>query len=270
MSTDADAPSGNGASGGGSDNPSGTGAGNPKELERLINDAISRALGARLKRLDLENLDDRIAKGVDQHLTKIAASIPDAAPKPAAGDAAAGDRQTLKSLEQKLEQKWGNEIATLKKRVEDEQTARRAAEEQAIDARVRSVVEAKFAGTFGAESPLVGTLMDSLYDVKKRFIRAEDGSIQVRFKGEYGEEIVALEDGFKRLCDTELKHLVPAKTAQLPSATFQPPRGTPLIPHAQPGQPVNGLFVEFARGFQQESPELAARLLQQAATTPKK
>ncbi len=110
--------------------------------------------------------------------------------------------------------------------------------------------------------------MDSFYDVKKRFARAEDGTIQVRFKGEFGEENVALDEGFKRLCDTELKHLVPAKTATLPSATFQPPRGTPHLPPS--GQaPLNGLFVEFARGFQQESPELAARLLAQA-NAPKK
>ncbi|HJU22761.1 MAG TPA: hypothetical protein VJ891_09640 [Casimicrobiaceae bacterium] len=263
MSTEAEAPSGNGASGGGSDNPSGQGAVNPKDLERIVNEAVSKALGARLKRLDLDNLDERIAKGVDAHLTKIAESI-QATPKPAS-DPAAGERQTLKSLEQK----FGQEIAALKKRVEDEQAARRAAEEQAIDARVRSVVEAKFAGAFGPESPLVGTLMDSLYDVKKRFARAEDGSIQVRFKGEYGDETVALDEGFKRLLDTELKHLVPAKTAQLPSATFQPTRGTPHAPSPQGGGAVNGIFMEFARAFQQESPELAARL-QQQATAPKK
>lgn len=214
------------AHGNGSDNPNGSAAANSADFDAKLN----RAITGHIARLE-KKFAAMMASAVNSELDRLAqAPVSEAAAAPqAASDNASGERPTLKALEGKLTQ--------LQQQLQSEQKARQDAEQRALDARTRADVQAQFAKVLGAENPLLGHLMESYYDVRKRFARGEDGSTAVKFKRDWGEELLPLEAGFKELMDQELKHLIPAKTAKLPPAGFP---GLPGQPVAQRPAPVNG------------------------------
>jgi hypothetical protein len=255
LSSDAGAPSGNGASGSGSGNPS---ASDGVNVEQLVNDAVSKAIGARMKRLDLGS---QIEAAVQAALSKVSPTAEKVTAQEQAGSDASPERQSLKSLTE--------ELGRMRKQLADQQAAAESANKSAQAERVRSQLQAKFAAKLGADNPLTGTLIDSLYDVKKRIVE-QDGRLFVKFVDSYGgEDLKPLDEGVSALFDSEFKHLVasPSKAAGLPPASMV--RGAPM---GQQGgnAPRNPIYAEIAKSALGENPNLAAMLNSAGNNTPQK
>lgn len=243
--------SGNSSSGNGAGIPSATDGVN---VEQLVNEAVNKALGARMKRLDLGS---QIEAAVQAALSK-AGHASDKPQQPEGGNDATPERQSLKTLT--------DELNRLRKQMSDQQAATERAQQQARDEKIRGQLHSKLASKLSADNPLIGTLIDSLYDVKKRVIE-QDGRIMVKFADQYGnEDLKPLDDGIAALFDGEYKHLVQQSKAQnLPPASFV--RGAPMSANQQQAQPSNPFYREIAKSALAENPALAAQL---AAANPQK
>jgi hypothetical protein len=179
---------------------SGTASGNADaadqagKLAALVNETVNKALGPRLARLE-----EKFAETLRQAL---AASQPEL--KEGDSNGASSERVTNKALHAELE--------TIKRQLQQEKLS-------AEDARQRSEVYSKLASKMGADHPVLGTLMDSLYDVRKRFTKQSDGRLGVKFSENGYEDIKSLDEGVEALFKGELKHLVQASKAnQLPTS----------------------------------------------------
>ncbi len=259
--SDAGAPSGNGASGNGAGIPS---AGDSVDVAALVNDAVNKALGARLKRIDLEG---QITKAVEAAIAKAtpaaAQNAQEQTTAPIGNDADPG-KLTMKALQ--------DQVTNLTKQLAAQQKAAQEATAQAQDTRRRSEFQSKLAAKLGADSPHLGPLMDSLYDVRKRVVES-DGRLALKFVDQWGnEELKPLEDGVNALFDGEFKHLVQAsKAGSLPPGGFRG-NGKPL-PGMQrvQGQPqLNALDRDLIEAVAKDRPELAETLAQQALAAQQK
>jgi len=238
----ADAPSGNGASGGGSDNPGGF---NAEDLARMVNDAVSKAIGARMKRL---NLEEQISAAVEKTLAGKTAPSPadDAGNAPAHSDP---ERVNLKTLD--------SNYKALKQELERERQARQLAEQSATQTRLRSDLHSAFAKHVGADSPHLNAYLN-LYANQ---FKVHEGTTYHLRKDEFGnEEMVPLDVAADQLFKSELKHLVPSKTPNLPPSSIA--RGMPMSqPAQQQGQPRTGfLEQEIMHSQAMSDPALFAEL----------
>lgn len=177
-----------------------------------------------------------------------------------AGNAADPEKVTQKARIEALEK----QLQAFQKRAED-------SESRARDASMRSRVQSEVAKFLPANDPNHAAYMGMLYDIQKRFVDA-DGNPSVKFKREWGEENVPLEQGVKELFEGELKHLVQHSKAQnLPSAGFRGV-GKP-IPGMQvaKGQPqLNPLDRDLIEAVAKDRPELAEALATQALAAQQK
>lgn len=123
-----------------------------------------------------------------------------------------GESRSLKALETQLNE--------LRQQLKAEKEATQAERNRVIDQQMRGEARDLLSGIVGADNPNLPLVIDSFYDAKKRFVKDENGQTLVRFKAEDGteEELLPLgsKDTVKRL-STELKHVLPSKTAALPS-----------------------------------------------------
>lgn len=242
MPTDTDAATDSAAYGNGSDNPNGqAAAANAAGLDAKMNAIITDRLKRFENRISQMISGDAIANAVSQAIGKLAEAPPSGTvQEQPASNAASGDRLTLKALEEKYKALQNQLQASEKKAQEAEQKAR--------ETRARAQVEGKFREALG-DSPAVPHLMASLFDVGKRFVYDEAGNVVVKFQREGYEETLPLDQGFKALADSELKHFVPAKTKGLPSTSFPGLQGQPMRPQAPPqnGAPRNPFAEVFAQ-----------------------
>lgn len=262
------------APGGGVTQPSGTGAGNPGsvgdgvDVAALVNEAVNKALGARLKRIDLEG---QITRAVEAAIAKVPAQSAHTAQEstatpPAAGDGASDGKLSMKALQE--------QVSNLTKQLQAQQKAAQDAEQRARDVRARSEFQSRLAAKLGADHPMLGALMDSLYDVKKRVVE-QDGRLAVKFVDQWGnEELKPLDEGVSALFDGELKPFVQqSKAGALPPAGFRAASGQPLrAQQIQQQTGLNPLDAELIEAVAKDRPELAATLAQQAqaARAPQK
>lgn len=259
MSTsDAGAPSGNGASGNGAGIPS---TGDGVDIAALVNDAVNKALGARLKRIDLEG---QITRAVETAIAKVPAASAEKSQEQTAQ--AGSDAEPGKLSIKALQEKFDSEMKAMRASLDGERKARADAEQRAKDTRARSEFHAKLAAKMGADHPMLGTLMDSLYDVKKRVVES-DGKLAIKFADQYGgEELKSLDEGVNALFENELKHLVQtSKAGSLPSAGFRG-NGKPIPGmQAAKGQPqLNALDRDLIEAVAKDRPELAEAMATQA------
>jgi hypothetical protein len=93
---------------------------------------------------------------------------------------------------------------------------------------MRGEVQSRLVAKLGAENPLVKHVMNSLYDVEKRFgVDPATGRLAVKFTNEWGDEHKPLEEGINELFAKELKSFVSnTKADRLPSTGNG--RGKPL------------------------------------------
>ncbi len=222
-------------------------------IQKLIDDAVGKALAARLPRV--KNTEETIAKMVADAIAKLPA--PESAKAPVDNGMEPESKLTLKALQEQhraLEQKF-----------QLEQKARQEADLRAKAAAQRSMVQAEFAKYVPADSPHHKPYMATLFDVEKRFAEGPDGKFGVKFTREWGDEIVGVEQGLKELFDTELKYLVtpPSKAPHLPPTGYRQANGNPYKPPApqQNGQRVNPLFATIADAVGEHHPEAAAQIL---------
>ncbi len=188
-----------------SDNANASGS---SDIDAKINRAITNHIGRLEKRLSQMLTGEALTKAVQSQLEQVrqvptqAADASDQSP----------DRITLKSLQEQL-------VASDKARRELEKFLQEK-ESQVRDERRRSEVRGQFAKYLGADSPHLDPHFAYQYDLKKRFVDGDNGTM-VKIKREWGEELIPLETGVKELFDTELKHLVQSsKAGGLPPASL--------------------------------------------------
>lgn len=235
---------------------SGNGGNGSADIERLINDAINKAVPGILKRA----LPAMIPQLIEAQLAAMAEKDP-APTSPTEGAAPAngiaGNNANLKAHEARL--------AQLEAKLKASEEARAAAEQNARTANLMANVEAAFSKGIGADNPALRHLVKS-YAADKRFDFDENGQPGVRFKREWGDELVPLDKGFSELLSTELKPFVPARNGSAPPSHVQG-RGQPYKPQQQqaqqPGRPffMNEVISELGK----DRPELAAAIDQSAS-----
>jgi hypothetical protein len=253
LSTDAGDPSVNGSSGSSAVNAGSPSGGVTPELRNeiqkivagIVRDAVPRAIKSAVGE-EIAPLREALSGLVPQKSEN---------PTPVAGNDASGEKLSLKALHE--------QIANLNKAIESERSARAKAEAGAKDARMRAEVERRLAAKLGSDNPLVSTLMDSLYDVKRRFVETPDGRLAVKFTDAGFDDFKSLDEGVDALFAGELKHLVQtSKAAALPPSGYRV-AGQP-VPAAPKGMQVNPLLAEIANGIAKDRPELAPALAQMA------
>lgn len=241
------------------DNPSDKGntgaAPDSAAIQKLIDDAVGKALAARLPRV--KNTEETIAKMVADAVSKLApVEKPVVEQAPANSGDQGQERLNLKALDEKYKQ--------LQARLEASEKARQAAEQQARDTSMRGQVQSKLAAKLGADNPLVPMLMDSLYDVKKRFVE-QDGRLGVKFQADWGDDVKPLEEGINALFDGELKHFLQQSKAQQlpPSSVGRNAFGQPVQQLQQPqnGGRVNPVLGGIAQILAEEGRGEAAQII---------
>jgi len=154
-------------------------------------------------------------------------------------------------------------IEALEKQLQSFQKQAQDADGRARDASMRSRVQSEVAKFLPASDPNHAAYMGMLYDLQKRFVEA-DGNPAVKFKREWGDEMVPLEQGVKELFDGELKHLVQHSRAQsLPPAGFRGANGQ-AISQAKPGPKFNPLLAEVASSIGESRPDFGRALMDAA------
>jgi len=171
-------------------------------LESRMVEQFNKMLGTRLER----QLEATFKKWADE------APAQDADKQQPAngGEAAGSERLSMKALE--------NKIAELQTQIQKRDEEVKAERQRAIDMQTRGEVREKLAAVIGADNPSLPYLMDSLYDTRRRFTKGEDGRTLVKFPNQYGgdDDLLPLEEGLKKLAESDLKHLIPSQTARLP------------------------------------------------------
>lgn len=220
------------------DTTSGNGAVNPADMERMINEAVSKALGARMRRL---NIEEMVTKAIEQHM-------PATQPKEIVATPASDEpATTVKALDSQTKAMYQQ----LKTELEAERKARADAEARASQTKLQSDLRAAFAKHMGDDNPHLGVYLDA----KARDFQVRDGHTYRVTKDEFGDEqIIPLDKAAEDLFKGELKHLVPQRQANLPPTSLL--RGMPLASAPVPG----GGFLErtIVQGMAQRDPERAA------------
>lgn len=212
-------------SGDGSDKSSSASGGDTSgiDIERMVNDAVSKALGPRLKRAT-SSMEEMIAARVSEALAKFAPADP---PKLSEPDSDGSPKLTVKALDQRVD----TQIKALQTELASERKARADAEAKASQTRLRADLESHFAKHIGSDNP---HLKAYLNEYAAQFQHREGNTYRVT-KDEFGEDAyVPIDRAAEELFKNELKHLVPQRSANLPPTSIA--RGMPFT-----GQgPANG------------------------------
>jgi hypothetical protein len=220
----ADGTHGTGPSASVGDTASGNGAVNPADMERMINEAVSKAIGARMRRL---NIDEMVAKALEQHAFPAAV----AAQKPgiAAADTSTmsdPEKLTVKTLDAQVKA----QLKTMQDRLDASEKARVEAETKATQTRLQSDLRTTFTKHMGADNPH----LDAYLNVYANRFQVRDGQTYQVSQDAFGDEqITPLDSAAEALFKNELKHLIPAKASNLPPTSFA--RGMPMAPGQKQG-----------------------------------
>ena len=256
------------------------------KIQRVVSDYVGRAMkkgeAAQAARFDeLKTLIQGFAPPQQQAAQQQGLVDPAAAD----GNPAADGKLTLRALQEQVaalrkesDTKLAEERKVWQSKFEQQEQKAREADERALDIQMRSEVRAAYARALGADSPHLDALMDSHYDVRKRFGRTDDGKVGVKFKRDWGEEVVPLDKAMEDMAKGELKPFLPARAGSLPPSSITPLRGAVNGGHrapsgeatSPPGQP---WLDEVADSVKKRHPIAAANLAAAAdapAPTPKK
>lgn len=216
---------------------SGSGAGGsvnaPKAIDESLKNEIQKIVMGIFKEAVPRVVQQSIQASIPTMLDKIAeeALKENSAATPTVSNAADSEKPTMKALQA--------EIQNLQKALQAQQQAAKEASIRERDAQNRSQVERQLTAKLGAGNPLIGTLMDSLYDVKKRFVE-QDGRLLVKFNDAGYDDFKPLDEGIKMLFDGELKPLVQqSRVPQMPPNGINPRQFGQIVPQPQPGQSQN-------------------------------
>jgi hypothetical protein len=124
-------------------------------------------------------------------------------------------------------------LKALNAKFEASEKARIAAEHKSSQLKVASDFQAHFQKHLGADSPHLKPYLKYYED---RLKVGDDGNTYIKMAREGYEDFIPLEQGMKELVDTDLKHLVAAKTSHLPPSGPQSVfRGSTFQPKSQDG-----------------------------------
>ncbi len=104
-------------------------------------------------------------------------------------------------------------LQALQAQIESERKARQAAEAKNTQLKLQGDFQSHFAKHLGADSPHLKPYLKYYED---RLKLGDDGQAYLKMQRDGFEDVVPLEVGMKELLDTDLKHLVSAKTSHLP------------------------------------------------------
>lgn len=217
-------------------------------LEQIVNEAINKALGPRIRR-EFERFEKLLADKTQ----------PTQEQATAAPEAQQGERSSIKQLEQQLMQ--------LKRELETKEKQRSEAERRADDTRLYGDVTQHFARHIGADSPD----LEPYVSAHKSSFRIRDGLTFYVKPNEYGEETyVPAKDAVDEMFKTSLKHLVQRnKTPQLPGNANRNAQGRPMTPPTQQQQGRNAIYDTVAQHFASQGAPDAAAAFDAAAAKPK-
>lgn len=227
MSNTAAPPSGNGGNlGSASDNAEETVTLKVTELNSMIETALNKALGPRLKR-ETAKLSESVEKLVQGRLgALVQPSEPTAAASVVAADEP--EKLNLKTLDARFK--------TMQDKIDAAERKAQEAEARAVQTRVKADLQSTFSKYAGVDNPHVPLYLDK-YSTQ---FRVHDGKTYRAVKDEYGEEqLVPLEQAASDMFAGELKHLVPSTQPRLPSTGLV--RGMPMTGNAG-GPPKLGIF----------------------------
>jgi hypothetical protein len=230
MSNNAAPPSGNGGNlGSASDNAEETVTLKVSELNGMIETALNKALGPRLKR-ETAKLSESVEKLVQGKLGTLVQpseqSIQAAAPSATGADEP--ERLNLKTLDARFKA-MQDKIDAAERKAQD-------AEARAVQTRVKADLHSTFSKHAGADNPHLPLYLDKY---SSQF-RVHDGKTYRAVRDEYGEEqLVPLEQAASDMFAGELKHLVPSAQPRLPSTGLV--RGMPMNGNAN-GSSKLGIF----------------------------
>lgn len=246
-------------SGSAPDSASGSGAMNPDDLTKLVNDTVSKAIAARMKRM---NIEDQIEAAVEKALSANKAAPAAEAPAEAGmseGTDIQTNRANLKGV--------ASELAALKAELQKERQARSAAEQRAVQERLQADLKSTFSKHAGADNPHLDPYLNHY---ASQFKHHEGKTYRVR-KNDFGEEeMIPLDVAAEEMFKNELKHLVPARSQNLPPASIA--RGMPFgHPGAQvQGQAANPLLQQIGLHFASHGDVDIANALMHRANEPSK
>lgn len=245
MSTASDSPSDKGEIGAAPDSAA---------MQKMIEDAVGKALAARLPRV--KNTEETIAKMVQDAISKI--------PAPQAQTGVDNAVDTPEKLNLKtLQEQVANERKArldLEKNLQEERA-------RGVQMRVRSDVEQHFARHLGADSkhikPYVNTYLD-------QFVHKDGQTYRKGDDGYGGEVLLPVDKGIDEMFKNDLSHLIPARNAGLPPRNQPGQRGSAWTPPVnQAPQGMNPMDAEAIEAISKSRPELAAALAASYANTPR-
>jgi hypothetical protein len=230
MSNTAAPPSGNGGNfGNASDNANGEEITvKLSDVERLINDALNKALGPRLKR-ETGKLTESVEKIVQAKLAGLVQPQAEATHvTPSMVSDSEPEKLNLKTLDSRFK--------AIQDELAKERKARQDAEDRAAAQKVQSDLQKAFGKFAGQDNPHLPVYLNTYANQ----FRTHEGQTYRVAKNEFGEEqLVPLEQAASDLFAGELKHLVPAAQPRLPSTGLV--RGMPMNGNAGNG-PKLGIF----------------------------
>jgi len=223
MANNADPTSGNV----GSASASGMASDSNVDIERMINDAVSKALGARMKRL---NVEEQINAAVQKALASTIPATAQAETAEAPSHGETEQRTNLKTL--------NSQLKAMQERIDAAERKAKEADDRAAQARLRSDLQAAFAKHAGADNPHLPAYLNHYAGQ----FRVQDGNTYQLRKDDFGnDELVPLDLAAEQLFKSELKHLIPKAQPNLPPASIV--RGQPMAQsNGQQGQPRGGFL----------------------------
>ncbi len=200
--SDAADPSVNGSSGSGAVNASNATGGVTADLKNEIQKIVMGIFREQVPRAVKAAIGDALPDA----LRGLDLGTQDKPEKATSGNTADSDKTTQKAR-----------IEALERQLQDFQKQAKDAEARAKDSMLRARVQQEIAKYLPASDPNHDAYLGKLYDLDKRFGDGESGAF-VKFKRDWGEEPVPLEQGVKELFEGQLRHLVkqPSKADSLP------------------------------------------------------
>jgi len=213
------------------------------EVERMINDALNKALGPRLKR-ETGKLAESVERIVQDRLSKLVAPQDQTPANPIQPEVSADhEKLNLKTLDSRFK--------AIQDELMKERQARKEAEDRATQTRLKSDLSQTFAKHIGSDNPHLQAYLNMYASQFKH----QDGTTYRIVKDDYGQDaLVPLEQAAPEMFAGELKHLVPNAKPNLPPSSLV--RGQPMPIPQQGKHPALGLFEnEIARHLSVNDPD---------------
>jgi hypothetical protein len=212
------------------------------EVERMINDALNKALGPRLKR-ETGKLAESVEKIVQDRLAKLVAPQAEPTATTIQADVSAEQPLNLKTLDSRFQ--------AMQAKIDAAERKAKEAEDRAAQTRIKSDLQSAFGRHAGQDNPHLPLYVEKYASQ----FRVHEGQTYRAAKNEYGEEVyIPLEQATPELFAGELKHLAAPTRPNLPPSSLV--RGQPMPVPPQGKHPALGLFEnEIARHLSVNDPD---------------